>query len=731
MDLKKALGFSLAPSSVENDGASSPPSVAALARPSIPVQIREANYDDGGAARLFQPTAIEPMSPPLPRIEGYLPDVIGAGTGQPGENRPEASSELDESDDDPPDEDDDGVDYDSKEDDDEEEDRDEEDDDEEPDGAAEGDPDDEELGEDGPDYESANGDDESDQAEPNDEASDISPPDPDSDNRPNAEEPTDELDEESEHGGGEAKEESGEGDSDEDDSDEDDSDEDDSDEDDSDEDDSDEDDSDEDDSDEGDSDEDDSDEDDSGEDDDDPEPQAADSPAVDRDRQPPGSAHGQADESEVESVAGLVRPLPLAGTTRWLRKHLPLVAAALASTTTAALLILWLLPSPVAPPPSPPDAAATPAAAAPAAGREVHRAGTEADAPEAEDEDEPPAGEDPWKDARRLPPGPCARQLEPRRIRDHIPRGFQLATLPVPDSVMVYLGASEDGMTALGLELNATTLESREVFRDLSKRALLGVVPRFDGDKVAFRVDRVSIGGHREWRSLPGPLDLALTRTNYGVHLIRQKDYRAVHLWPVDAGDELTRAEVERYAQKRYGVVFRRGGLSGDIVIGWVDGRTLRRSSLSELPFPGRDVGEPSLAIRDGRALVAAATRLDDKTPWTARLATARWRRPSREVEVPALTPTGAADRAEPKVVALSGGRWLVQWTEGKPGKTRVRALTLDESFAPLGKSIEVSPADLRARGGRLAVVDQGLLSLFLVEGAGGLELWGTGLACD
>jgi hypothetical protein len=97
---------------------------------------------------------------------------------------------------------------------------------------------------------------------------------------------------------------------------------------------------------------------------------------------------------------------------------------------------------------------------------------------------------------------------------------------------------------------------------------------------------------------------------------------------------------------------------------------------------------------------------------------------------LPEITARAESDSFAPQLVSLGESGWLLQWTEGRERKRRVRALTLAPDFSAIGSVIDVSRPGTSAGGGLVVVVDQGLLSLFLVQVQSGYELWATTLAC-
>lgn len=335
-----------------------------------------------------------------------------------------------------------------------------------------------------------------------------------------------------------------------------------------------------------------------------------------------------------------------------------------------------------------------------------------------------------WSDPRQPSHSTCSRQREPGRIASDVSAGFTLEAHALPGDVDVLVGAAASNGAALGLRLNATTLQPSELLRESGARELLGVVPEPSASAPAFAVDRAVIGGYREWRTLPGHGAFALARTNAGLTLVRRSDQRSVPLWPVRADEELSRARIEWLDSDRLVLALRRGGRAGAVAVAWLNLHDMQRSALRDLPLTGSEIGLPSLAVQQGRAAIAAAVRMTASHAWRIQVATSEWQGATTRVSLPELSPRPNEDTFAPSIAALGDSRWVLQWTEGQQGERRVRALTLDAAFNALGPAITVSEKEMSAGGGVLVPVDAGLLSLFLVQRPGGYELWAAPLAC-
>jgi len=325
---------------------------------------------------------------------------------------------------------------------------------------------------------------------------------------------------------------------------------------------------------------------------------------------------------------------------------------------------------------------------------------------------------------------PCARQREPELIARGVSSSFALEARALAGGVDVLVGLALGAGTALGLELNATTLSASERMRDSSSRELLGVVPTPDTAPPGFVIDRASVGGFRDPRTLPERPGWALTRTNRSLNLTERGTQRSIALWSLGANEELSRPRLERQDATHLALVLRRGGRQGKLVIGWLDPELGEHSALNELPFTGAELGLPSLATQGNVAAVVAATRDSSTALWHVELATSEPAGRARRIELHALDTAPGRESFAPNLAALAGSRWFLQWTEGQQGLRRVRGVTLDADFSALGEPIVLSPAGASAGGGSVLPVDEGLLSLFLISRAGSYELWGTTLSC-
>jgi hypothetical protein len=146
----------------------------------------------------------------------------------------------------------------------------------------------------------------------------------------------------------------------------------------------------------------------------------------------------------------------------------------------------------------------------------------------------------------------------------------------------------------------------------------------------------------------------------------------------------------------------------------------------------GGIVGKPDLASNGTRVVVVFA----DKPAGAGAQPELRWSfgelgqalGDATVVTIPEGGPGG--ESIAPAVASLSGGRWLLLWTEGRAGARTLRAQTYDGMFRPIGQALRVSPATGSFGQGTVAAVGGDAVVLFLLATAQSYEVWGTVLQC-
>jgi hypothetical protein len=318
--------------------------------------------------------------------------------------------------------------------------------------------------------------------------------------------------------------------------------------------------------------------------------------------------------------------------------------------------------------------------------------------------------------AARPLPG-CALRATPSRLS------------PVERAVPISVTALRDGSVAVGF---AETKTSAAVFRF---RSLSGDAERLHGLPGAEEVTHVlpsepplvsrasadfSLGQSLK----PG---LALGVGPNGV-VRRGADGATGVVWPLAAGARVTPPRVAAFPGG-YFVALRRGGAEGQVVAGWLRADGTALSELSVVEGLPHQLGTPTVASIGDRAVLLVSARADKSAPYEVYAAFAALGHPPsapRALDAPAEGGGAIA----PSLTALSGGRLLLQWTDGNVGQYQVKARLLDSGLAPLAAPLQLSAKGANAGQGLVTGTESAPVSLFIQTTAGHDELWGAALSC-
>ncbi|HEX6272252.1 MAG TPA: hypothetical protein VFZ53_04410, partial [Polyangiaceae bacterium] len=179
-------------------------------------------------------------------------------------------------------------------------------------------------------------------------------------------------------------------------------------------------------------------------------------------------------------------------------------------------------------------------------------------------------------------------------------------------------------------------------------------------------------------------------------------------------------------------VTFRRGGLSGKVLYGFLAPDGSPRGELRTLEVPGvRLSGTPDPAISGNAWLIAFAGRATPEEEWHVVLASGKLDGGAPVVRAFTSPPGGAGGSSiAPSVSGLGDAGFLLQWTEGKTAEYQVRVQRLGLDLEPQGEVTLVSPKGANAGQGAVFARAPRALSLFVQTTAGHDELWGASLEC-
>jgi len=299
-----------------------------------------------------------------------------------------------------------------------------------------------------------------------------------------------------------------------------------------------------------------------------------------------------------------------------------------------------------------------------------------------------------------------------------------LAAAASPEQVAV--GCAEGPKAAVGLLVDLGTLDATRAFEQAGTENLFAVSPFPVRGAMTFAVDRAggSIGGARTFAP---NLVLGIS----GVDVVRVASGASSVVWPKAASEKVTDPRVAPGAAGHL-VTFRRGGLGGRVLYGFLRPDGTARGDLVAIEAPGLGMsGTPDAALGDDGGLIAFAGRANDKVPWRVQLASIPL---SGKATVAAFEPPhGGAGGGSiaPAVTGLGREGWILQWTEGTSGQYQVRVQRLGKNLEPLGEARQVSPKGANAGQGALFAVGSKVLSVFVQTTAGHDELWGASLRCD
>jgi hypothetical protein len=208
----------------------------------------------------------------------------------------------------------------------------------------------------------------------------------------------------------------------------------------------------------------------------------------------------------------------------------------------------------------------------------------------------------------------------------------------------VAVGFAAKPTEASGLIIDLGTLDAKAVFSEPGQSAVRNVAPVAE-DPLSFAVDRED-GALASPRSVDAAPRTTLGFTKDG--LGRSGGGSAPEtVWKV-ATDKITEPRSARVGATGYLVSFRRGGLGGDVLVGWLDPKLAKKSELDVLPAGVRFVGTPVVAAHSKSALIAFAGRDDENADWRVRLSRAEPSQTPRSVSDFALPPGGPGGNPAP-----------------------------------------------------------------------------------
>jgi hypothetical protein len=325
---------------------------------------------------------------------------------------------------------------------------------------------------------------------------------------------------------------------------------------------------------------------------------------------------------------------------------------------------------------------------------------------------------------RPLAPPGCTLVAPAARLATTVERSVQPAFAELAPKERVAVGFASVPKTANGLLVRLDTLDAEKAFEETSEAAVRGSAPRVAGGKARFSVDRA--GGELSGaRTLADGSVLGFAAAD----LVRLQGGAKAVLFPGAGAEKLTEPRTATSAKGTL-VTFRRGGLAGQVLYGWLSPDGTPNGKLVAVNAPGiKFSGTPDAAANREAGLVAFAGRPSESADWRVQLAVAGGESVPAKVFEPPPGGSGGGNIA-PTVSALGDDGWLLQWTEGAAGAYQVRLQRLGTKLEPLGEARLVSPKGANAGQGAVFATGSRVLSVFIQTTAGHDELWGATFEC-
>jgi hypothetical protein len=331
--------------------------------------------------------------------------------------------------------------------------------------------------------------------------------------------------------------------------------------------------------------------------------------------------------------------------------------------------------------------------------------------------------------ARGKPPS-CQHVTQATKIAEWADPSVVPAFADIPGSSRVAVGFAQSDTYAIGITIDPRSFDRDQVFREFRKEKLSSVVPTIDDGKLHFQVCRdgaVLVNA----RAVGGSPTFFLGSAENGISRARGKG-APEPIWKLDDAKSITVPRVASIEGIGHAAVFRRGGKTGQVTMGWLTENGKKRSELKEVRTGGEMSGTPAIAANESGVLIVFAALKAGAPGWGLELGTSKpGAVPSTTQRFP-LPPGGpGGDAIAPSAAALPDGRWLLQWTEGAPGNWVVRAQVLERDLSPRGGAIDLSPAGANAGQGVIWAREAMGTVLFYVRGPKNThELWGASIMC-
>jgi hypothetical protein len=332
---------------------------------------------------------------------------------------------------------------------------------------------------------------------------------------------------------------------------------------------------------------------------------------------------------------------------------------------------------------------------------------------------------------------------EPKKVEPAIP-ACRVSTSPIaisgsahppvrpifsraPGADQLALGYAQTGKFAVGLVLNAKTLEATKRYSNHQNSPLLSVAPVTSamGQHLEFLESRTA-STLQSAVFVPAKKPYAFGLSSGGLAVRHDLHEGDIVVHKPDAAT-INVPSIVKLGGGLYGAAYRAGGERGDIQLLALD----EAGKLQVQPFTLENksyrLGEPMATSNKGQVMVAFAGTSRDNSTKSLYLATSKTPELPKEATLIRSMKEGLQS---PGAVAIEGG-YLLEYTEGDISEQRVVAQVLDESLRPTGDPVAVSPSGKDAYDGVIAIVGTHIVVAYLVRSGTSHELWATTLGCE
>jgi hypothetical protein len=285
----------------------------------------------------------------------------------------------------------------------------------------------------------------------------------------------------------------------------------------------------------------------------------------------------------------------------------------------------------------------------------------------------------------------------------------------------------KDGMA---VEVEGPSLAVSVTARTRAKETIRRLVPLVAGDRLGAAADIDHKGARLQGaHTIPSESPFVIGTSDGQLAWAAHATDDPVPLWPLLSDAPVEALRGVSLGDSGYALAFRQDGA---IWLGALTAGKTANGLLSKVASLGPTVGSPTLAVSDDNVLVAWADRADATEPWGVRWLTWKPGNPPSAAQSFAIPAGGLGEQAmSPALAGMSGGRFLMVWTEGPVASHQVRALTLSSDGTALGSPLTISAEGVNAGQGQAAILADGRgVVAFLASDGTGFEVVANPVVC-